>query len=160
MTRKSTAPDSLQLWVDTLRKVPSAFGDVSSKNVHARQLSALGQSFSKNFSSDLLRYPEKVQLQAAFGFWSISCKKPCQHSEICPEKTFTPGSLRLLVIPLQKASPATRCDDSKKCSSGQLPAFGRYSAKISASLRRCTPKKRSRQIAFGFWLIPCGKPLK
>ena len=68
--------------------------------------------------------------------------------------------LRLLVIPLQKASPATRCDDSKKCSSGQPPAFGRYSAKISSSLRRYTPEKCLRPSASGCFFTPIARPLK
>ena len=55
ITRKSTAPDSLRLWVDTLRKATPAFGNVPRKNIPARQLSAFGQSFSKNLSSGPLR---------------------------------------------------------------------------------------------------------
>ena len=43
----------------------------------------------------------------------------------------------------------------------RLPsAFGQYPTKSPASLRRCVLKKRSRQMAFGFWSILFGKPLK
>ena len=93
ITRKSTAPDSLRLWIYTEQKASPAFGDLPRKNVHARQLSAFGQSFSKNLSSGPLRRPEKVQLQTAFGFWSILSEKPLQPSEIYPEKTFMPDCL-------------------------------------------------------------------
>ena len=74
-----------------------------------------------------------------------------------PEKTFKPGSLRLLVNSLRKTTQVACCDNSKKSCSRQPPAFGRSPAKSSASLRRYAPKKRSRQTPFGFWSIPCGK---
>ena len=72
---KTFTPDGLRLLVDPFRKISPAGRCDDSKKYSSRQPSALGQSFSKNLSSDLLRYPEKVQLQAAFGFWSIPCKK-------------------------------------------------------------------------------------
>ena len=53
--RKSTAPDSLRLWIYTEQKNSPAFGDLPRKNVHARQPSAFGQSFSENLSSGPLR---------------------------------------------------------------------------------------------------------
>ncbi len=159
--------------------------------------------------------PEKRLHQTAFDFWLILCEKPYQRSEMYPQKTFTSGSLQLLVNPLRKISPATHCNGpkkcnsrqpsafgqspakrsaslrrytpekcltpvrfrlpfstdreapqaihcngSKKCNSGQTSAFGQYPAKSPASLRRCVLKKRSRQMAFGFWSILFGKPLK
>ena len=71
-----------------------------------------------------------------------------------PEKTFRPDNLRLLVNPFRKISPVARCDDSKRSSSRQPSAFGHSSTKSLSSLRRFTPKKRSRQIAFGFGVKP------
>ena len=98
-----------------------------------------------------------MRLKTAFSFWSILCKRSLQPSEMYPEKTFKPGSLRLLVNSLRKTTQVACCDNSKKSCSRQPPAFGRSPAKSSASLRRYAPKKRSRQTAFSFWSIPCGK---
>ena len=49
-------------------------------------------------------YPEKVQLQTAFGFWSILCEKPLQPLEMYPEKTFRPDNLRL-PFPTDREAP-------------------------------------------------------
>ena len=104
--------------------------------------------------------PEKRLHQTAFDFWLILCEKPYQRSEMYPQKTFTSGSLQLLVNPLRKISPATHCNGPKKCNSRQPSAFGQSPAKRSASLRRYAPKKRSGQRAFGFWPIPRKKSLQ
>ena len=96
-----------------------------------------------------------MQLQTASGFGSILSKKPFQPSEMCPEKIFTPDSLRLLVNPLRKTTQATRCNTPKKYSSGLPSAFGQFPAKSPVSVRRCAPKKRSHQTASGFWSILC-----
>ena len=42
----------------------------------------------------------------------------------------------------------------------QPSAFSHSSTKSSASLRKCTPKKRSRHTAFGFWSILFEKSLQ
>ena len=146
--------------VDPLRKVPPASGDVPRKNVYARPLPVAFPHRPRGSPSGLLRCPEKVQLQAAFGFWSFLYKKPLQPSEMSSGNTFTSGSLRLLVNPFRKISPVARCDDPKKCSSRQLPAFGQYFAKnhSSSPLRRL--EKERLQTAFGFWSIPCEKYLQ
>ena len=77
-----------------------------------------------------------------------------------PEKTFRPDNLRLPFPTDREAPQATYCDDPKKYSSRPPPALGRSSAKSPTSLRKCTPKKYSRQTAFGFWSILCKKPLQ
>ena len=125
--RKSTAPDSFQLLVNTSRKTTQVARCDDPKKCDSRLPSAFGR---------------------------CPAKSPLQRSEMYPEKTFTPDCLRLLVDHFRKISPVTCCDNSKKCSSRLPSAFGRYFAKSSPSLRRCTPKKRSGQVAFGFWPIP------
>ena len=74
-----------------------------------------------------------------------------------PEKTFTPDGFQLWGDPLRKATPAFGNVPRKNIPARQLSAFGRYSAKSLSSVQKCTPKKRSRQAAFGFWSIPCEK---
>ena len=101
---KIFSPDSFRLLVNSLQKVSPASGNVPRKNVHARRLSAFGQSFSKNLSSGPLRWPEKVQLQTAFDFGSILSKKSLQPSEMYPEKTFRPDNLRL-PFPTDREAP-------------------------------------------------------
>ena len=55
ITRKSTAPDSFQLLVDTSQKVSPATRCDDPKKYSSRQSSAFGQSFSKDLSSGPLR---------------------------------------------------------------------------------------------------------
>ena len=105
-----------------------------------------------------MRWPEKVQLQIAFGFGSIPCKKSRQRPEMYPEKTFRPDNLRLPFHTDREAPQATRCDDPKKYSSRQLSALGRYPAKSPTSLRNCALKRRSGQAASGFGSILSKKP--
>ena len=90
MTRKSVAPDSFQLLVNTSRKTTQVARCNNPKKYGSRQLPAFGQSFSENLSIGLLRYPEKVQLQTTFGFGSILSEKPLQPSDIYPGKIFRP----------------------------------------------------------------------
>ena len=124
--RKSATLDSLRLLVNPLQKVSPAFRNVPRKNIYARPLPAVSSHRPRGFPSDPLRRLEKVQLQTASSFWSIPRKKSLQPSEIYPEKN------------IQTRPP---------------PAFGQSSTKSLSSLRRFTPKKRSRQTAFGFWSI-------
>ena len=149
---------SLWLWVDPLRKTTQVACCDAPKKSSSRQPSALSWSSAENYSSSLLRCPEKVRLQTAFGFWSIPCKKSRQRPEICPEKTLRSDCLRLWIYTEQKASPAFGDVLRKYVHIRQPSAFGRYSAKGTSSVRRCIPKKRSRQAAFGFWSISCKKP--
>ena len=106
ITRKSTAPDSFRLLVNSLQKVSPASGNVPRKDVPARQPPAAFPHRSRGSPSGPMRRPEKEQLQTTSGFGSILSKKPLQPSEIYPEKTFTPDGFRLWVDPLQKVSPA------------------------------------------------------
>ena len=79
MTRKSTTPDDLRLLVNPLQKSLPTFGDVSPKNVQARQLSAF----------ELILYGKPLKRPAAM-----------------TRKSAAQDCLRLLVDPRQKASPA------------------------------------------------------
>jgi len=90
----------------------------------------------------------------AFGFLPIPCKKSLQPSEIYPGKMFTPVRFRLPFPTDREAPQATRCDNPKKCSSGQPLALGRYPAKSLASVRKCTPKRRSGQTTSGCLFPP------
>ena len=69
-------------------------------------------------------------------------------------------SLRLLVDPLQKASPAFGDVPRKNVQVRQLPAasFHRPRGFLSGLLRQL--EKVRFRTAFGFWLIPCKKPLQ
>ena len=58
-----------------------------------------------------------------------------------------------MVNPLQKVLPTFEDATRKNVETRWLSAFGRNPVKSSASLRKCTPKKRSRQTAFSFWSI-------
>ena len=157
MTRKSAAPDSLRLWVDTLRKVPPAFGNVPRKNIPARQLSAFGQSSAKSLASVRKCTPKRRSGQTTSGCLFPPITRLPKRPVAITRKSTAPDSLRLLVNPFRKISPVARCDDPKKCSSRQPSAFGQSSAKSHSSLWKCTPKKYSRQTAFGFGSIPCKK---
>ena len=157
MTRKRVAPNNLRLLVNTQRKFLSAFGNVPRKDVQARQPPAAFSHRSRGSPSGPMRRPEKEQLQTTSGFGSILSKKPLQPSEIYPEKTFTPDGFRLWVDPLQKASPAFG-DLPRKNVHARLPsAFGQFSAKSLASVRKCTPKRRSGQITSGSLSTPTAK---
>ena len=157
MARKSATPDSLRLLVNPLQKVSLAFGDMPRKNVETRQPSTFGQFLAKSLASVRRYAPKKRSHQTAFGFGSIPYEKSHQPSELCSEKTFRPSRLRLLVNPPRKTSPAFGDVPRKNVEIRQPPAFGRYSAKGTSSVRRCIPKKRSGQRASGFWSIPCKK---
>ena len=104
-----------------------------------------------------MRRPEKEQLQTAFGFWSILCKKSRQRPEMYPEKTFRPGCLQLWGDPLRKATPAFGNVPRKNIPARQLSAFGQFSAKSLASVRKCTPKRRSGQTTSGCLSIPTAR---
>ena len=184
---KTFTPDSFRLLVNTPRKVPPAFGDMPRKNVHTRQPSAFGQSFSeispvarcdapKKYDSGRLsafgrcpakslasvwRYaPKKRSRQMAFGFWSILFGKSLQRPAAITRKSATPDSLRLLVNPFRKIPPVARCEGSKKCNSGQPSAFSRSSAENLSSdpLRRL--EKVWLKTVFGFESILFGKSLQ
>ena len=150
-------PVRFRLPFPTDREAPQVARCDNSKKSSSRQPSAFGQSFSKNLSSGPLRRLEKEQLQIAFGFWSIPCKKPLQPSEICPEKTLRPDVLRLLVNPFRKISPVARCDDPKKSSSRQPSTFGQSPAKSPVSLQRYTPEKYLLPSASGCLSTPTAR---
>ena len=101
-----------------------------------------------------------MQLQTASGFGSILSKKPLQPSEIYPGKMVTPVRFRLPFHTDRETPQVARCDDPKKCSSRQLPAFGQSPVKSPASLRRCTPEKCLRPSASGCFFTPTARPLK
>ena len=110
ITRKSTAPDSFQLLVDTPQKVPPAFGNIPRKNVYARPLPAAFSHQPRGSPSGPMRRPEKERLQTAFGFWSILSEKPLQPSEIYPGKMFTPVRFPLPFPTDREAPQVARCD--------------------------------------------------
>ena len=127
--RKSTAPDCLRLLVDPLQKASPAFGDIPRKNVHARPPSAFGQSSTKSPAS-LRRYtPEKCLRPSASSCLFPPTARPLKRPAAMARKSVAPDSFRLLVNPFRKISPAGRCDDPKKCSSRQLPAFSQSFSK-------------------------------
>ena len=133
MARKSAAPDSFRLLVNPFRKISPATCCDTPKKCNSRQPSAFGQS---------------------------PAKSPVSLRRFTPKKTFRPDRLRLLVNPLQKVSLAFGDMPRKNVETRQPSTFGQFLAKSLASVRRYAPKKRSRQIAFGFWSIPYKKPLQ
>jgi|GEM_PF-2649390 len=157
---KTFRPDNLRLPFPTDREAPQATYCDDPKKYSSRPPPALGRSSAKSPTSLRKCTPKKYSRQTAFGFWSILCKKPLQPLEMYPEKIFPPDSLRLLVNPFRKISPATCCDDPKKYSSRQPSAFGQSPAKSHSSLWKCTPKKCSGQAASSFGEILCEKPLQ
>ena len=98
-----------------------------------------------------------MQLRTTFGFWSISCKKPLQPSEMYSEKMFTPDYFRLLLPTDREAPQVACCDNSKKYGSGQPSAFGQSPAKSLSSLRRFTLKKCSCRTTFGYLSTPTAR---
>ena len=154
---KTLRSDCLRLLINPLQKASPAFRNVPRKNVHIRRPSALGRYPTKSPTSLRNCALKRRSGQAASGFWSIPHEKPLQRSEMCLEKTLRSDSLRLLVDTLQKAPPAFGDVSPKNVPARGPPAFGQFPAKSPVSLRRYTPEKRSRQIAFGFWSIPCKK---
>ena len=126
MTRKRVAPDSLRLWIYTEQKVSPAFGDLPRKNVHARQPSALGRYPAKSPTSLRNCALKRRSGQAASSFGEILCEKPLQPLEMYPEKTFRSDNLRLPFPTDREAPQVARCDNPKKCSSGQPSALDLY----------------------------------
>ena len=98
-----------------------------------------------------------MRLKTALGFGSILGKKFRQPSEIYPEKMFMSDYLRLPFHTDREALQVTRCDSSKKSSSGQPSAFGRSPAKSLSSLRRFTLKKCSCRTTFGCLSTPTAR---
>ena len=76
---------------------------------------------------------------------------------MCSEKTFRPGCLRLWGDPLRKATPAFGNVPRKNIPARQLSAFGQSSAKSLASVRKCTPKRRSGQTTSGCLFPPTAR---
>ena len=115
-------PDSFRFLVNSLQKVSPASGNVPRKDVPARQLPV--------------------------AFFPPTAKLPRRPAAIT-RKSMVPDSLRLLVDPLQKASPAFGDLPRKNVHAGLPSAFGRSPAKSSASLRKCTPAIRLGLSALG-----------
>ena len=124
---KMFMPDDLRLPFHTDREAPQVACCDNSKKYGSGQPSAFGRSPAKSLSS-LRRFTSKK----------------------CSGQT-TSGRL----LPTDREAPqVTRCDDPKKCSSGQPSAFGRSSAKSLSSVRRCTLKKCSCRTTFGCLSTP------
>ena len=160
MTRKSAAPDYLRLPFHTDREAPQATRCDNPKKYSSRQPSALGRYPAKSPTSLRNCALKRRSGQAASSFGKILCEKSHQPSELCSEKTFRPGRLQLWEDPLRKATPAFGNVPRKNIPARQPSAFGQSSAKSLASVRKCTPKKRSRQTAFSFGSILSKKPLQ
>ena len=125
-SEKTFRPGRLQLWGDPLRKATPAFGNVSRKNIPARQPSALGQFSAKSLAS-LRRYtPEKCLRPSASGCLFPPTARLPKWPTAMTRKSAAPNSLRLLVDPFRKISPAARCDDPKKCSFRQPSTLDLY----------------------------------
>ena len=133
MTRKSTAPDRLRLWVDTLRKAPPAFGNVPRKNVHTRRPSASGPRLAESLESLRKR---------------------------APKKTFTPAGLRPPGYASRKSRKPSGNVSRKTVHARRPSAYGLRLVESPSSLRKRAPKKRSRHTAFGLRATPREKPLQ
>ena len=157
MTRKSAAPYSLRLWIYTEQKVSPAFGNVPRKNIPARKPSTFGQFSAKSLASVRKCTPKRRSGQTTSGCLSTPIVRLPKRPAAITRKSTAPDCLRLLVNPFRKISPAARCDDPKKSSSGQPPAFGQFSAKSFASVRKCTPKRRSGQTTSGSLSTPIAR---
>ena len=99
-------PDSFRLLVNSLQKVSPASGNVPRKDVPARQPPAAFSHRPRGSPSGPLRWPEKEQLQTAFGFWSILFEKSLQRPAAITRKSTAPDSLRLWIYTEQKVSLA------------------------------------------------------
>ena len=117
----------------------------------------MGRSSAKSHSSLWKCTPKKYSRQTAFGFWSILFEKSLQRPAAMTRKSTAPDCLRLLVNPFRKISPAACCDNPKKYSSRLPSAFGQSSTKSPASLRKCTPKRRSGQTTSGCLSTPIAR---
>lgn len=122
----------------------------SSKNSSFGLPPAFGRSPAKSLASVRKCTLKRRSGQTTSGCLSTPTARLPKRPAAITRKSTAPNCLRLLVNPFRKISPAARCDNPKKYSSRQLSALGRYPAKSHSSLWKCTPKKRSRQTAFGF----------
>ena len=116
-----------------IARLPQAAQCDDLKKSSSRLLSAFGQSPAKNLVSLRRCSSKKRSCRRAFGFGSILFEKSLQRPAAIPRKSTVPDRLQLWVNPLRKTTQAARCDDPKKCSSRQLPAFGQYFAKNHSS---------------------------
>ena len=157
MTRKSTTPDCLRLLVNPFRKISPVARCDNPKKYSSRPPPAMGRSSAKSSTSLRNCALKRRSGQAAFSFWSIPCKKSHQPSELCSEKMFRPGRLQLWGDPLRKATPAFGNVPRKNIPARQLSAFGQSSAKSLASVRKCTPKRRSGQTTSGCLSTPIAR---
>ena len=158
MTRKSTAPDSFRLWVDTLRKVPPAFGNVPRKNIPARQPSTFGQFSAKSLASVRKCTPKRRPGQTTSGCLFPPIVRHPKRPAAITRKSTAPDSLRLWIYTEQKASPAFGDIPRKNVEIRQPPAAFFHRSLGLSSAQRCTLKKRLRQTAFGFGSILSKKP--
>ena len=171
MTRKSTALDGLWLWVNPFRQLSPAARCDNPKKCGSRRPSAFGRYSTKSSSSLRLWIYTEQKASPAFGnvlrknvetrqpsaLGRYPAKSPTSPSELCSEKTFRPGCLQLWGDPLRKATPAFGNVPRKNIPARQLSAFGQFSAKSLASVRKCTPKRRSGQTTSGCLSTPIAR---
>ena len=123
---KTFRPDNLRLPFHTDREAPQATRCDNPKKYSSRQPSALGQFSAKSLAS-LRRYtPEKCLRPSASGCLFPPTARLPKWPVAIARKSTAPDSLRLLVNPFRKISPAARCDDPKKCSSRQPSTLDLY----------------------------------
>ena len=157
---KTFTPDRLRLLVDTLQKSPPAFGDVPRKNIQDRLPTDLGQSSTKSPAS-LRRYTaEKCLRPSASGCLFLSTARLPKWPAAITRKSVAPDSLRLLVDPLQKVSPASGDIPRKNVYARPLPAAFSHQPRGLSSDPLQYPEKVQLRTAFDFWLILCKKPLQ
>ena len=122
ITRKSTAPDSLRLWVNPFRKISPAARCDDPKKSSSRLPSAFGQSSAKSHSSLRNCALKRRSGQAVFGFWSILFEKSIQRPAAMTRKSVAPDSFQLLVDTSQKVPPAFGNIPRKNVYARPLPA--------------------------------------
>ena len=151
---KTFRPDNLRLPFPTDREAPQVARCDNSKKYSSRLPSAFGQFSAKSLASLRRCSSKKRSCRRAFSFGSILCKKTLQRPAAMTRKRAASDSLRLLVDTLQKASPAFGNVPRKNVETRLPSAFGQSSTKSPASLRKCTPKRRSGQTTSGCLFPP------
>ena len=157
---KTFRPDNLRQPFHTDREAPQAARCDNPKKYSSRQLSAFGQFSAKSLASVRKCTLKRRSGQTTSGCLSTPIARLPKWPAAMTRKRVAPDCLRLLVNPLRKATPAFGNVPRKNIPARQPSAFGQFPAKSLSSLRRFTPKKRSRQTAFDFGLIPSKRSLQ
>ncbi len=157
---KMFMPDYLRLPFHTDCEAPQVTRCDDPKKSSSRLPSAFGRSPAKSLSSVRRCILKKCSCRTTFGCFFPPTARLSKRPAAMTRRSAAQDSLRLLVAPLQKASPAFGDLPRKNVHARQLPAAFPHRPRGSPSGPLRQLEKEQLRTAFGFWSIPCKKPLQ